>query len=43
MEPYIRRLRRWSLDVFYERIVCLPHFLFSSLYLVVKCRHCWEL
>ncbi len=39
MELYIRRLRRRSLDVFYERIVCLTHLFFSSLYLVVKCRH----
>ncbi len=43
MEPYIHRLRRRSLNVFYERIVCLTHLLFSSLYLFVKCRHCGEL
>ena len=30
MELYIRQLRRWSLEVFYERIVCLTHLVFSS-------------
>ena len=43
MEPNIRRLRRRSLDVFYERIVCLTHLLFSRFYLVVKWRHRGEL
>jgi hypothetical protein len=43
VELYIRRLRPWSLDVFYERIVCLTHLLFSSLYLVVKRCHGGEL
>ncbi len=43
MELYIRRLRRRSVNVFHERIVCLAQPLFGISYLFVKCRHCGEL